>query len=781
MRVWVPLRQHFAIGMVVEVHDRTPSFETREVRQVLDQQPVMSDELLELTRWVHRFYYASWGETIQAALPVGLNFRSEKYLVPADDPGMGLGGKALEIYNEIKKKGQHPLDDAEKRWSKKEEAGLLKKLRKQNLVEVWEQPSVKVKPKKVKVWTWTEKATGESLDALIGEYEDKKKKPKWVRALQVLREMELPAPQKELNRHKLLEYYTLHRIRKEGVLDFQEVPSHQVKPKLEYDPDRLKTLNEEQEQAYRRIIEAVDDERFESFLLYGVTGSGKTEVYIHALRRVMNQGRGGLILVPEIALTPQTVRRFYQIFGNQIAVLHSRLSDRERYDAWRALHRGDKKVAIGARSAVFAPVRDLGLIIIDEEHDGSYKQEDPAPRYDARLTARKRAEINDAALVTGSATPSVISVQASGKGQSQYLELTSRHAEAEMPGVEVLDLKKYRSAMQGPLAVPLYESIEQALERDEQVILLYNRRGYASYLQCGDCGHIPECPNCSVSLTYHKNKQQLRCHYCGFASGVLMQCPECEGQDLMVQGSGTQQIEEQIKTCFEKAELLRMDQDTTSRKNAHAELLQAFDRHEADILLGTQLVAKGLDFPNVTVVGVINADTELAFPSYRSSERMYQLLSQVAGRSGRADKPGVVYFQTWQPDHPAVQAAREHDYKGFARTELKYRKVLDYPPYSRLLSFMFKGSSEDRVERVAEAFTETLFEAGLDCPVLGPSPLAISRMKNEFRWETIVKIDTSWDAGQIEDMLDRVFESYEADKPSGASEVRITVNVDAKE
>mgnify|MGYP000524838884 CR=1 FL=1 len=781
-RVWVPLRQHFAIGMVVRVHDEKPDFETREVRQVLDEEPVMNPELLSLTDWVHRFYYASWGETIQAALPVGLNFRSRKYLVTAEDPGMGLGGKALEIYNEIKEAGEYPLDDAEKRWSEGKEARLLDKLRKQNLIETWEQPSVKVKPKKVKVWNWTGEASGEALDELIDEYSsDEKDPPKWVRALQKLRSLELPASQKELNRQELLEYYTLHRIRKERLIDFQEIDSHQVRPKLDYDPSQLKTLNDEQQEACERILDAVDEERFESFLLYGVTGSGKTEVYIHALKRVIEQGRGGLILVPEIALTPQTVRRFYQIFGDDIAVLHSRLSNCERYDAWRALHSGEKRVAIGARSAIFAPVQDLGLIIIDEEHDSSYKQEDPAPRYDARLTGRKRAELNNAVMVTGSATPSMVSLQASGKGNSHYLELSSRHAEAEMPGVEVLDLKKYRSAMRGPLAVPLHDSIQEALDKDQQVILLYNRRGYASYLQCGDCGHLPECPNCSVSLTYHKNNQQLRCHYCGFASRASGQCPDCKAQAMLVQGSGTQQIEEQIEEQFSDARLLRMDQDTTTGKNAHAELLQKFDDHEADILLGTQLVAKGLDFPNVTVVGVIDADTELAFPSFRSAERMYQLLSQVAGRSGRADKPGVVYFQTWQPDHPAVQSAREHDYKGFARTELQYRKMLEYPPYSRLISFIFKGSKEYRVQQVATAFTHALEDEAGGFPVLGPSPLTISRMKNEFRWETITKIDTSWQADQIEQMLDRIFEKYDQQKPEGATEVRITVNVDAME
>ncbi len=519
--------------------------------------------------------------------------------------------------------------------------------------------------------------------------------------------------------------------------------------------------------------------QFQNFLLYGVTGSGKTEVYIHVLRKALEMGKGALVLVPEIALTPQTVRRFYQIFGDNIAVLHSRLNERERYEAWQDLQNGKKNIAIGARSAVFAPVRNLGVIVIDEEHDQSYKQEDPAPRYHAREVAIMRAFQTNSVVVMGSATPSMVSLRAVETGKSIRLDLPSRHAKARMPDVKIIDLKKYRKAMRGPLAVPLFLEIEQALARDEQVILLYNRRGFASYMQCEECGHIVECPNCSVSMTYHKYHHHLRCHYCGYSLPESNRCPNCQALALTEKGSGTQQIEEELQELFPEARILRMDQDTTTGKGAHARILNQFGAKKADILVGTQIVAKGLDFPDVTVVGVVNSDTELAFPSYRSSERMYQLLSQVAGRSGRSEKPGIVYFQTWQPEHPALLMAQQHDFNRFSEQEMAFRKQLSYPPFSRLLEISFRSTDAQLVKKVAILYSGCLSEAGGNAPILGPSPSAIFRANNEFRWECQLKIEPSNGAKAIEHLLDQTRERYEQKKPKGASKVKIRINVDA--
>ena len=778
-RVWAPFRQHKAIGMIVDIHQRKPEFNTRPIEKILDEEPVLSDELLRLTKWMYRFYYCGWGETIQAALPVGLNFVADKFLrlVDEDFPEY-LNKKQLQIARDIQKSERYSLQEAQKRWGH----GIIKKLVGQKILEVWQEPVMQMDPRTEKLWQWTEKTELFEIRSLINDYKEKDKFYKWVQALELLTELDLPEFQNELIQYDLLDHYTLQRVAKEELIVSREVESADLGLKYEYDPTQLKTLNDEQQAAFDDIEKSLNKNEFSSFLLYGITGSGKTEIYIHALKRALEQGKGGLVLVPEIGLTPQIVRRFYKIFGDTIAVLHSRLTKRERYDAWRALQKGDKRIAIGARSAVFAPVKNLGIVIVDEEHDASYKQEDPAPRYHGRDVAIMRAHLNDATVVMGSATPSMVSLYGARKGKSRLLSLTKRPLEAKLPDVKVLDLKQYRSAMRGPIAVPLYEAIREALDKNEQTILLYNRRGFASYLQCEHCGDIPECPNCSVSLTFHKSKRQLRCHYCGYSERQHERCKECGHDAMESQGSGTQQLEERIAGLYPDANTLRMDFDTTSGKDAHDKILKAFGRKEADILVGTQIVGKGLDFPDVTVVGVVHADTELAFPSFRSSERMFQLLSQVAGRSGRAGKEGVVYFQTWQPDHPAIQTAKFHDYKAFARHELAYRKMLQYPPYSRIIRFIFKGKRERRVQAVATTFTECLGRTlGSYEPVLGPSPAVIVKMQNFFRWESFIKIDPSNGANAIEQLIDKTFESYEQQKPDGASSVRINVNVDAVE
>ncbi|WP_138431839.1 replication restart helicase PriA [Fodinibius saliphilus] len=778
-RVWVPLQKHKAIGMIVKIHNEKPEFNTREVQQVLDERPVLSQEMLRLTRWIYRFYYCGWGETIQAALPLGLNFYAEEYLkVTCSDIPSYLDEQQKEIIEEITAQNSYQLKEAQKRWGDE----TIKKLVGQKLLEIREEPVTKMSPSTDKLWDWTDKFSPKKIDEFIEEYKEADKFHKWIQALELLTELGLPEFQKELTNYDLLEHYTLQRIAKEGLIAAEEVEANNVSLKLDHDPSQLNKLNEEQLAAFEEINESLVADKFASFLLFGVTGSGKTEVYIHALKKALEQGKGGLVLVPEIGLTPQIVKRFYTIFGDDIAVLHSRLTNRERYDAWRALQKGEKRIAIGARSAVFAPVQNLGIIIIDEEHDSSYKQVDPAPRYHGRDVAIMRAHINGAVAVMGSATPSMVSLHGAKKDKSKLLTLSERPFEATMPDVEVLDLKQYRSAMKGPIAIPLYEATKEAVGRGEQAIFLYNRRGFSSYIQCESCGDIPKCPNCSVSLTFHKSKKQLRCHYCGYSQHQPRHCRQCGNKSVAPQGSGTQQLEEQVASLFPKAETLRMDFDTTSAKDAHSNILKAFGRKQADILVGTQIVGKGLDFPDVTVVGVIDADTELAFPSFRSSERMYQLLSQVAGRSGRAGKSGKVFFQTWQPDHAAIQAAQKHDFKSFARKELGYRKMLQYPPYSRIVRFAFKGKKEWMVQKVAEAFTESLIKIiGKSESLLGPSPAAIARMQNYYRWETFIKISPDNGATAIERLIDATFEHYDKQKPKGASSVRINVNVDALE
>jgi primosomal protein N' (replication factor Y) (superfamily II helicase) len=777
MRVWVPLRNVFAIGMVIKVHEEKPEFETRPMERVLDEEPVMEEGMLGLAAWMHRFYYCSMGEAIQAALPVGMNFTSEKRLEVRKGYKGELTQEEIELLQEIEEQ-QMTLKEAEKRWRDGSGRKFFNKAKRNGWITIWEQPRQKVDYKKIKHWQLAaEKAPQEILD----ELDDKTRSNKWVQAFEKLAEMELPLPHRDLLQNDLFTTYTLNRIEKEGWIESVDLPvqSDPIHNGI-HEPEAIKTLSEQQQSAFEKIREKLDEKSFKSFLLFGVTGSGKTEVYIHALKHALEQGRGGLVLVPEIALTPQTVQRFFRIFGDQIAVLHSRLSERERFEAWQSLRSGEKRIAIGPRSAVFAPVRDVGLIVVDEEHDTSYKQYDPAPRYHARDVAVMRAHMENAVAVLGSATPGMVSVQAVKEEKHELLHLPDRPT-GTMPEVRILNMIEYKSAMRGPLTVELYQEVEKALNRKEQVILLYNRRGYASFMQCEDCGHIPQSPESSTSLTYHKRKNILLDHYSGYSRRADVRCEMCGSDKLETKGSGTQQVEEEVQELFPEARLLRMDRDTTSGKRGHQTIYEKFLSGDADILIGTQIVAKGLDFPNVTVVGVLNADTELAFPSFRAGERMYQLLSQVAGRAGRAEKPGVVYVQTWKPEHPAIECSKTHDFKGFARHELANREMLLYPPYSRMVVFQFKSPSWSKVQMVADKFCDAMRMVTGDDVVMGPSPSVIEWMNGQYQWEANIKLSRKYNARRVERLLDEIFAKYDSIKPKGAGAVRINVDVDAVE
>ena len=771
------MRNEFAIGMAVQIHDRKPDFKTKAVAQVLDDEPVMNKTMLHLTEWIHRFYYCSWGEAIQAALPVGLNFSSEKKLRTSKKNPENLTEKEKELLNDIEEAG-YSLKDARKRWREGSEKKLLNRALKRGWVEVWEQPRQRVDYKTAKHWKVAESI---NPDEILGKLSESDQTKKWVQAFEKLTKLDLPKTHQELLGDELLTPYTLKRIEEEGWIKSVDL---QVESDLQHngvhEPDQIKTLSDQQQTAFEDIKLSLDSGEFKSFLLYGVTGSGKTEVYIHALKHALEQDRGGLVLVPEIALTPQTVQRFYQIFGDQIAVLHSRLSDRERFEAWQSLKSGEKRIVIGPRSAVFAPVRDVGLIVVDEEHDSSYKQFDPSPRYHARDVAVMRAHMENAVVVLGSATPGMVSVKAVMEKKHEMLQLSLRPT-GTMPEVKILNLLEYKHAMKGSLTAELHQEIEKALAQKEQVILLYNRRGYSSYLQCEDCGHIPQSPESSTSLTYHKKKNILLCHYSGYSRRADTHCEKCGSKNLVTKGSGTQKVEEEMQEIFPDARLLRMDRDTTSGKFGHQEIYEKFLNGKADILIGTQLVAKGLDFPNVTVVGVVNADTELAFPSFRAGERMFQLLSQVAGRAGRAAKPGVVYVQTWKPVHPAISCAKHHDFKAFAKHELADREMLNFPPYSRMVVFQFKSKSISKVQLVADRFCDAMRNVTGESSVMGPSPSVIEWMNGQYQWEANIKLKRTYNAHVIEKLLNQIFEKYESMKPKGASAVRINVNVDAVE
>ena len=487
------------------------------------------------------------------------------------------------------------------------------------------------------------------------------------------------------------------------------------------------------------------------FLLHGITGSGKTLVYIEVLERIVRQrGQTAIVLVPEIALTPQTVDRFRHVFGDAIAVLHSALSDGERYDAWLALRRGEKRIAVGARSAIFAPLENLGAIIVDEEHEGSYKQGE-SPRYHAREVAIVRAKNEGAVVVLGSATPSLESWTNATSGKYKLLTLPDRVGGGRLPSIEVVNMrrtpKRESEAPPDPFTLVVSDPLEQALRdrlaKGEQSILLLNRRGYAAFVQCSQCGDVTTCPNCTISLTYHRTPERLVCHYCLYKEEPAARCKRCNGDTLRRRGLGTQQVERLLSDRFPSARVARMDVDTTTAKWAHADILDRVGRGEIDILLGTQMIAKGLDFPNVTLVGVIDADVGINLPDFRSSERCFQLLSQVAGRAGRGPKGGRVLIQTRAPSHHAVICAVAHDYSRFVDQELEGRREPAYPPMTRLANVIFSGLRENDTQQIAARAADRLRRAlapyGSEISVIGPAPCPVERVKTRWRWHLLIK------------------------------------------
>lgn len=499
-------------------------------------------------------------------------------------------------------------------------------------------------------------------------------------------------------------------------------------------------LNAEQAAVVEQVTSQIAQES-NPFLLEGVTGSGKTEVYLHIIDKVLKLGKTAIVLVPEISLTPQMTNRFISRFGKQVAIMHSALSDGEKFDEWRKIKSGQARVVVGARSAIFVPIENIGAIIIDEEHEATYKQESN-PRYHARDVALLRAKYHKAVLLMGSATPSIESRARASRGVYQFLQLTHRaNPMAKIPKVEIVDFRDYVGQQEVSNFTPyLLEKIADRLEKNEQVVLMLNRRGYSSFIMCRDCGYVDECPNCDISLTLHMDTKTMNCHYCGFEKSIPHTCPNCHSRSIRYYGTGTQKAYDELVEVFPQARILRMDVDTTRQKGAHQCILDKFGNHEADILLGTQMIAKGLDFPNVTLVGVLNADTSLNLPDFRSSERTFQLLTQVAGRAGRAEKEGEVLIQTYNPQHYAIQLAQKQDYEAFYAYEMGIRRQLAYPPYYFTVGLTLSHKDEQTVVRKSFELLQLLRQQLSDkIKILGPTPKPIARTHNLYHYQIIVK------------------------------------------
>jgi len=790
-RVLVPLRNRRLTGVVVEEGppEDTLDFQAKDVIDVLDDVPACTDDLLQLTKWIADYYVCSWGEALKAALPAGTTVESQHEIhrtdaAPGDWAEHDVGRRVLQDLAE------HPettLSALRKRLGPAVPLSLARRMAEDGIIEMettlsGESVSAKTETHLRFAPAFQHKdAPADLIEQLRGH-----KQQAVVRALAGFRDEGTPEPrQADVKERADASYSTIRSLVDKGMVEKveKEVMRSPLDDLPDPEPPPDHDLLPAQQNALDAITDAVDAHRYGTFLLHGITGSGKTEVYIRALKSVLTQGRSGIILVPEIALTPQTVQRFRSHFGDQIAVLHSQMSPGERYDAWRQLRTGQARIAIGPRSAVLAPLENLGIIVVDEEHESSYKQFDPAPRYHARDVAVMRAHMTDAVCVLGSATPSLESTMNARWGKYERLALPERVPDASgeaatLPEVRVLDLTLQRKKHQlnGALADPLRDAIRERVERSEQTILLQNRRGYAPVLECENCGWAPHCGDCSVSLTLHRNAGQgrLKCHYCGRTERIPRQCPQCGGGDISQIGTGTQRVEAELNEVLpDAATVLRMDRDTTSQKHGHHQILQRF-RNGADVLLGTQMIAKGLDFSRVTLVGVVDADVGLLFPDFRAEERTFQLLTQVAGRAGRADIPGEVILQTRNPDHPALRHATSHDYAGFVEEELATRRQFGYPPFGHVAAVEFRGPKEERVERLAVNWTTTLRTHAGPVDVLGPEPAFIERVQKQYRYRTLLKAQNRG-AKPLQTALRRTREAH-GSPPNG---YHVAVDVDA--
>lgn len=732
-RVIAPLGKRNQQGMIIALTDKPPVElkEIKDIINVIDPVPIFDTHLVNLLRWISRYYFTPLGKVIQAAIPSDARLRKE-VLVQVND----TLPESSELNLHLNKVHTTRLSNLKRRFGS--EAAILQvaRLQRQGLVELENDFVERHAP----VEDWLVKPSFSS------EPSNRAREQK--RLMDLLNDYPEGLALKQLVNEHDFSRDVVKRLAEKQLVELLEIPPD-IDPLKDYHrpPAKSVTLNTEQARAVEGIGESLTAKEFKAFMLFGVAGSGKTEVYLDATGQVLEQGRTAIILVPEIALAPQIAHRFQTRFGDQVALWHSNLKGAERVWTWQQIQKGRIRIVVGARSAILTPIQDLGLIIIDEEQEHSYKQEDSEPRYHARDVALVRGQEEGAAVVLGSATPSLESYFNMTAGRFQRLDLTKRWEKARPPLVEVVDMNKELEDSRdfhNPISRPLAEAISQTIEQDQQVILFQNRRGYAPMVRCRDCGWTMTCPNDEITLTYHKQGNKMRCHYCDYQVAPPGICPSCQSMDLQFGGTGTQKIEEALEEQFPELSIARMDLDTTRAKGAHQKLLGQFARGDSQILLGTQMIAKGLDFEKVTLVGVINADAGLHYPDFRARERTFQLVYQVSGRSGRGQYPGRVVIQTWMPEEPSILYATRHDLQHFYGTELNDRRQLSYPPFSRLISLGFTGKDRDAVIRAAESAERQLSNQD-QIHLLGPSPALIERSHWGYHWKLILKSEKESD------------------------------------
>ena len=785
MRVVVPFgRKKMYTGIVSVIHSMAPTlYEAKEIICLLDEHPVVRFPQLKFWEWMSAYYMAYPGEVYQAAIPAGLKLESETQvrINPAYEEETTLTEKEYKIIDALSDGKIHTVSDLNKVTEMRDTLPLLKKMMEKGLVEVSEELTEKYRPKTENYIRLTsEAASEEELRRIFDELSRSRKQlellMKYIELSKCLSKNNIvevskkelleksgcsPAVLNGLTGRNVLEIYQ----KETGRLDRSEVLTEEKHP-----------LNEYQQTALEEINRQFTDRK--TVLLHGITSSGKTELYIHLIEKTLAEKKQVLYLVPEIALTTQLTSRLKRIFGNKLAVYHSRFSDAERVEIWNSLlHDKGCEVVIGARSALFVPFRKLGLVIVDEEHETSYKQFDPAPRYNARNAAIVLASLHGANTLLGSATPAIESYFNAKTGKYGYVAINQRYREMELPDILIADTKEaYRKKqMEGHFTPLLLEKIRKALQNNEQIILFQNRRGYAPYLECRGCAYVPKCKNCDVSLTVHKFLNKLTCHYCGYTEHIPELCPVCNTPQLEHKGFGTEKIEQEIEEFFPQAHISRMDVDTTRNKKSYDKIITDFEQGKVDILVGTQMVTKGLDFERVSLVGILNADNMLNFPDFRSHERAFQLMAQVSGRAGRKNKRGTVVLQTSAPEHPVIGQVLRNDYAAMFSTQCTERGQFGYPPYTRLIEITLRHRDVKTTERAAQELAAE-FRKVFGKRVFGPNIPPVSRIQNLYIKNILLKIETASSTEKAKEILKQITGQLLTREPYKS--LKISVDVD---
>jgi primosomal protein N' (replication factor Y) len=748
-------------GIVHYLHLIPPDIkEVKPIFSLLDDTPIVVRPQLAFWEWIASYYLTSLGEVYVSAVPSGLRLENETSVMRNSDyeSDVSLSPGELRVYNLLSEGKSFSVQEIIKRLESRRAMVWVKGLLDKQAVTLSHSMNDSYRPRIISMVQPAFDATNE--DQIQSIFDQLKRAERQLSLFMTYLDMSQLLTRSEtrtVSKRALLEKSGVSVVVLNALIDKKilQIYDHSVS-RLTREYVQTKepaTLNEFQKDAYRSLMEQWKTKQV--VLLHGVTSSGKTEIYIHAIKETLRLGRQVLYLVPEIALTMQLMQRLERVFGDKLGIYHSRYSDNERVEVWKDLL-GKKgfQVILGVRSSIFLPFHDLGLVIVDEEHETSYKQQDVAPRYHARDAVIMLAQLHGAKVVLGTATPAVESYQHALSGKYGFVELKQRFEEIEMPCIEMVDLKEayHRKTIVGHFSDVLVQAIESALSRNEQVILFHNRRGYAPYVECSQCGYVPKCKHCDVSLTYHKQRNKLMCHYCGFSQSLPDHCPSCGAPTLKIKGLGTEKVEDEVNSLFPKARIGRLDLDSVSSRKGFERIITAFEQHEIDILIGTQMVAKGLDFPNVTLVGMLNADTLLHFPDFRAHERAFQLMAQVSGRSGRKGKQGNVLLQTMDPTHPIVQHVITYDYIGMFRSQMKERYDFHYPPYYRLIVITLKHRDENIVQRAALRLAEQLRGLFAD-RVLGPEIPPIGRMHTLYLRTMLLKLESNGSGSAAKKLL----------------------------